>query len=171
MSNPNDPLGLFPEHRNVFVQASATGQNFGGSPPPGSQLTNIIVGVLIGVALLLGWQRFQQGGSVQPDGQRQEQRQSKSDSKTIVFIHELNPQSIDRSLLLREMHDFVAARKMQFRSFDDDLTDEPVPALIAYARTKGIDPPFMVLTDQADHPIKAARFPTTLDEVAKFVGR
>ncbi len=174
MSNPNDPLGLFPvsdpaQTSRYALASGAEQQPF--QPQPPSQFTNIIVGVLIGIALVMGWQRFGNQLSPLPDDQRQEQHQSKVDAKTIVFIHERNPQSIDHSMLLRGMHDFAADRKLQFRALDDDLTDEPVPAVIAFAKSKGIDPPLMVLTDSSDKPIKAAKFPATLDEVAKFVGK
>jgi hypothetical protein len=80
--------------------------------------------------------------------------------KTLIFIHERNPQPIEHDLLLREMPAFCAAHDMQFRVLDDDLEDEPVPTLKAFAKLKGIDPPFVVMTDQEDRPAKVMKWPT-----------
>jgi hypothetical protein len=169
--NPNDPLGLF------------SGDYQSPQPPADrgtkSDFSTLVIGMLIAFALMLGYQRIQQdrGGDRQhqeqiDDGkgdQKQDDKQSKSAGKTLVFIHERNPQPIEHDLLLREMPGFCKTNKLQFRAFDDDMPDDPIPGLIAYAKTQGIDPPFVVLTGADDKPMKASKWPTDIDQLKKFV--
>jgi hypothetical protein len=176
MHNPYDPLGLFTSDDLL------TNRPIGTNPQPGggSDFSTLIIGMLIAFALMLGYQRIQQDR----DGDRQHQeqiddskddqkqsddKQSKSAGKTLVFIHERNPQSIEHDLLLREMPKFCEANKLQFRAYDDDMPDDPIPGLIAYAKTQGVDPPFVVLTGTDDKPKKASKWPSDIDQLKKFI--
>ena len=182
MTNPNDPLGLFsgdyqaPQPPEPVKAADGT-----RSVPATFEVSTLIIGMLIAFALMLGYQRIQQDRS---DGDRQhkeqiddgkgdqkqsDDKQSKSAGKTLVFIHERNPQSIEHDLLLREMPKFCEANKLQFRAYDDDMPDDPIPGLIAYAKTQGVDPPFVVLTGTDDKPKKASKWPSDIDQLKKFI--
>jgi len=145
------------------------------SPPPAplppvasepSRLWNTLALIALVITLaVLVWQRNRPDDTPpepKPDDQEQvdPQPQPKIKGKTLVFIHERNPQAIEHDLLLREMPAFCAAHQMQFRVLDDDLDDEPVPTLKAFAKLKGIDPPFVVMTDQDDRPAKVMKWPT-----------
>lgn len=132
-----------------------------------SRLWNTIALIaLVATLAVLVWQRNRPDDArpqPQPDDQQQVEPQPQPPrikGKTLVFIHERNPQSIEHDLLLREMPAFCAAHNMQFRVLDDDLDDEPVPTLKAFAKLKGIDPPFVVMTDQDDQPARVMKWPT-----------
>ncbi len=121
----------------------------------------VAVVVLLSILGYLLWLRFDEGaGPIPgPDDQEQVEPAPKGEGKTLVFIHERNPQPIEHDLLLREMPSFCAERKLQFRALDDDLSDEPVPDLIAFAKSKGIDSPFVVLTNKEDKPWRVIAWP------------
>jgi hypothetical protein len=181
MSNPNDPLGLFsgdyqaPQPPDPAKAADGT-----RSATATTDWSGIVVGILITIAGILLYNRLE-GDSSNGDRQHREQiddgkgdqkqddKQSKSAGKTLVFIHERNPQPTEHDLLLREMPGFCKTNKLQFRAFDDDMPDDPIPGLIAYAKTQGIDPPFVVLTGADDKPIRASKWPSDIDQLKKFV--
>lgn len=154
----SDPFGIHaPSQRTAPAPAS------GGFP-------QLLLGIMVGAAILLLAQRgcdFDFGF----DGERDDQQQTQPvDGKTLIFLHERNPQSIEHDMLLREMKDFCASVGLDgFRALDDDLTDAPVPQLIQWAQTKGVSPPLVILTNEDDQPFKAASFPSTLDDLKAFV--
>lgn len=140
-------------------------------PSPSSGVGGwVLAGLLAVVLIALTWQKFTpQPGPTPPDDQKREQvepkpptPQPKISGKTLIFIHERNPQSIEHDLLLREMPKYTSDNKLQFRAFDDDDTTEPIPAIIAWAKSKGIDPPFVVVTDQNDKPAKVIAWPSDI---------
>jgi hypothetical protein len=178
--NPNDPLGLFSGDYQAPPEPvkAADGTR---SVPATTDWSGIVVGILIAIAGILLYNRLESDSS-NGDRQHQEQiddgkgdqkqsddKQSKSAGKTLVFIHERNPQSIEHDLLLREMPKFCEANKLQFRAYDDDMPDDPIPGLIAYAKTQGVDPPFVVLTGTDDKPKKASKWPSDIDQLKKFI--
>lgn len=156
-----DPLGLFPESRSP------------APPAPASGLSWAVVGVLLGIALLLGYQRFggdfshgdDGGGKGDQQGQKDDQGHKKFSAQTIIFVHERNPQSIEHDLLLREMPSWCAANNIPggFRALDDDVSDPPVPQLIQFAQTRGVNPPFVVATDSAGKPQRVISWPGSVD--------
>ncbi len=137
---------------------------------PGWQ--TLLVGMLIGAAVLLAYQRFAPDGiPYDREGDRDERVEPATEGKTLIFVHERNPQPIEHDLLLREMKSFCESNGLPggFRALDDDLTDAPVPQLIQYAQTRGVVAPFVVLTDKSDKPVKAASWPANLDELKAFI--
>lgn len=158
--------------RNPFG-LNASEQTAAPSPQSSPGWHSLVVGVLIGAAALLAYQRFAPDGV--PDGDRDREEQVEPapsvSGKTLIFVHERNPQPIEHDLLLREMPSFCESNGLSggFRALDDDLTDAPVPQLIQYAQTRGVVPPFVVLTDKSDKPVKAASWPTSLDELKAFI--
>jgi hypothetical protein len=130
---------------------------------------NLIVVALVVVLLFVVVKRYGVGPTPEPvPDDRQEkvepqpQPAPKVDGKTLVFVHERNPQPIEHDLLLREMPAFCADRKLQFRALDDDLPDDPVPKLLDFAKSKGVESPFVVLTNQADEPVRVIKWPADL---------
>jgi len=140
------------------------------APQPGPRNPSGVGGWLIVavLAVVLGWVYFNQGEDPKPDPKPDDQEQvepspaPKIQGKTLVFVHERNPQPIEHDLLLREMPKFCGDRKLQFRALDDDLTEEPMPALKAFASSKNIDPPFVILTDGNDKPSRVIKWPTDI---------
>lgn len=138
--------------------------------------TKMIAGILVGVAVLLAFQKFAPDFDVNPfdgrDGDQQEEREKepRAAGKTLIFLHERNPQSIEHSLLLREMAEFCKANGLEggFRALDDDDQSEPVPKAIAYAKSQGVSPPCVVLADQDDHGIRAIPW-TNLEGLKAFI--
>jgi hypothetical protein len=156
-----DPFGL-----NATEQAAAP------APQSSPGWHSLAVGVLLGAAALLAFQRFAPDGiPYDREGDQQEQVEPATDGNTLIFVHERNPQPIEHDLLLREMPAFCEANGLSggFRALDDDLTDPPVPQLIQFAQTRGVVPPFVVLTDKSDKPVKAASWPTDLEALKGFI--
>lgn len=168
----SDPLGLFPE-RQATQKSAASGGGGGG-------VGWLVVGLLLGVALLFGYQRFVIPGGDQDDRRdQQDERRDKKDEKekdatpavkgkTLVFIHERNPQPIEHDMLLRQMDDYVKSRGLQYRALDDDMRDEQTVAAIAFGKSKGIDPPLVVLTDMDDKPVRVIKWPATIDGLGEI---
>jgi hypothetical protein len=155
----NDPFGIY---KNEQPRVSSGGG--------GSGAGWLIVGLLLGLLLVLGYQRL-----VPPDGggdrkqDRQDQKEEKRDQpaiagKTLIFVHERNPQSIEHDLLLRQMPDYTKERSLAggFRALDQDMQDEQTKAAIAFAKSKSIDPPFVLMTDQNDVPVRVIRWPDSI---------
>lgn len=155
----NDPIGeLFGD---VASATTPTPQPASASNP----IATAAVLVLLLVLIFAAWQKFGPtpgpNPPPKPDDQEQVEPQPKIVGKTLIFIHERDPQPIEHDLLLREMPDYTAGKKLQFRAFDDDTTDEPVPKVVAFAKSKGIDPPCVVLTDANDKPARAIKWPSS----------
>lgn len=181
MSNrTNDPLGLFSKPTQPTSHQPSTQDQVGTSKSPSDGLgesskldfATLLIGCLIGAAVLLIYQRLgNDRGSNDRDRGQQEQRddgrkdQPATSYKTLIFLHERNPQSIEHDLLLREMPKFCEANKMEFRAFDDDTPDTPIPELLSWSKSKGVEPPLVVITDKDDRPVKAAKWPNGLDEL------
>jgi hypothetical protein len=152
----NDPLGLFGgESKQAAPQ----------QPKP-EKLQYLVYAALIGFivfrAFSAGW--FDFGDRTQPGPQP-----ITVAGKTLVFLHERDPQPIEHSLLLREMPDWCSAKKLQFRAFDDDIPDEPISSLLSWALTKGVTPPLVVLTDKDDKPAKVMSWPESLEKLEAFI--
>jgi hypothetical protein len=130
----------------------------------------LLVGLLIGVAAILLYQRFVPDRFI-PDGGDQEQVEPSVNGHAVVFVHERNPQPIEHDMLLREMPAFCKEHNLSggFLALDDDLLDEPVPSLIQFAQTRGVSPPFVVLVDKNTTPVKAASWPADLDALKAFI--
>jgi hypothetical protein len=149
----DDPLGLF-----------------GGSKPqqqqPQSKLQVLVVVALVGFilyrAFAAGWLDF--GGETD-----KRIKPISVAGKTLVFLHERDPQPIEHDLLLRELPAWCTDKKLQFRAFDDDVPDEPIPSLIAWALAKGVSPPLVILTDKDNRPAKVASWPESLQTLEAFV--
>lgn len=169
----NDPFGIY---RDETLRPTGSGD--GGQASGG--IGWMIVGVLLGFALLIGWQRF---GGEWSDGDRERDQQEERDDrgdrgddkppavkgKTLVFVHERDPQPIEHDLLLRQMDEYVKQRGLDgYRALDDDMTDDQTQTTIAFAKSKGIDPPFVVLTDQNDRPARAIKWPANVDGLAEL---
>lgn len=133
----------------------------------------IVVGLLVGVAAVFAWQRFAPDFGDR-DQDRQEQRDDDRDAtpaskgKTLVFVHERNPQPIEHDLLLRQMDSYTRERGLQYRALDDDLRDDQVAEAIAFAKSKGVESPFVLLTDANDRPAKVIKWPATIDELGEL---
>ncbi len=156
-----DPLGLFPDEPVAPVAAPKPAQN---------RWASLVVGLLVGVAVVLMYQRYSPDW-IQPDGDDSEQVEPNKAGNAIVFVHELNPKPIEHVMLLRELPGFCKANGLEggFLSLDDDLLDKPVPGLIQFAQTRGVSPPFVVLVDKNNKYIKAANFPSDLDDLKAFI--
>lgn len=173
MSNaPADPFGIFDRQPpTVIIQQQ---------PPARDWLSVVLVIALASFLTFVYWQRFdhQRGDDKQDDqqDQRDDKRDDKKDpdpaprivGKTLIFIHERNPQPIEHDLLLREMPAYTAKNGLQFRALDDDMTDEPVPTLLAFAKLKGIDPPCVILTDKNDKPARVIAWPSDVAGLEKL---
>lgn len=124
----------------------------------------LIVGILIGLLGTVAWQNRDRDFRGD-DGQHHET--PIVEGRGIAFVHEHNPLSIEHDLILREMPAWCERRGLPagFRSYDDDLTDEPVPMLIAFAATRGVNPPFAVLVGKDGKPASAISFPASLQEL------
>lgn len=126
----------------------------------------LVVLVLAGVLAFVAWDRNDRAPNPKPDNQEQvepaPQPSPKVVGKTLVFVHERNPQPIEHDLLLREMPKFCGDRKLQFRDLDDDLSEEVVKKLIEFARSKGVESPFVVLTDSNDKPWRVIKWPNDI---------
>jgi H+/gluconate symporter-like permease len=112
-SNPNDPLGLFGGGAARQATPPTTAPVLVVSSPepakPKTDWAGVILGILIGIVAMLAYDRFVIGGQGNRQGDRQDQQQiddrqdkkqdqkeqSKPAGKTLVFIHERNPQSIE----------------------------------------------------------------------------
>jgi hypothetical protein len=136
--------------------------------------STLIVAVLV---IVLGWMYFNRDIQPNPNpvpDDKQEQKDKvepvpKTAGKTLVFIHERNPQPIEHDLLLREMDKWTAERKLQYRALDDDIPDHPVPKLLAFAKSKGIESPFVALTDQANEPVRVIKWPAGIDGLQELI--
>lgn len=180
MNKSNDPLGLFGSREKPsgdigsHEKPSASAVGSGGNPTSKFDFSTLLIGGLLGIAILLVYQRIKNdGGRIDGDRQQQEQRegdssnrqQANSSYRTLIFLHERNPQPIEHDLLLREMPKFCEANKLEFRAFDDDITDQPIPDLLAWAKGKGVEPPLVIITGKDNQPIKSAKWPAGLDEL------
>jgi len=170
-----DPYGIKTPQPQVIVQQS---------PSSGGGVGWLIVGLLLGIALLIGYQRFavpDGGGDREQDKQdqrkddgkkqedkKQEDKKPAFKGKTLVFVHERNPQPIEHDLLLRQMDAYTSERGVSYRALDDDMKDEQTVAAVAFAKSKGIDPPFVVLTDLDDKPARAIRWPASVDGLGEL---
>lgn len=154
---------LFPEDSPKAIGVPYGYQMAKGGNPLGS----IVVIALVCVLAFLLWNKFGDQGSrpdpVPDDKKEQVEPAPKVAGKTLVFIHERNPQPIEHDLLLREMPKFCADRKLEWRALDDDLTDHPVPKCVEFAKSKGIDSPFVILTDADDKPAKVIKWPSGVE--------
>lgn len=170
----NDPFGIYRDETLRPTSPVAGGQVASGQAGDGGGAGWLIVGILLGVALLVGWQRFGgDGDGGKRDRDQQEQRddrkedreqQAKVEGKTLVFVHERDPQSIEHDLLLRQMDGYVKQRGLDgYRALDDDLQDEQTRAAIAFAKSKGIDSPFVLLTDKQNRPASVIKWPAGTD--------
>jgi hypothetical protein len=158
----NDPLGLFDDEQPVAIEASPAS--------PKTPFSIWLLGAaLAGIcALSLGQLAIDRGlfGGSQKDG-GSDVRPAVA-VKTLIFLHERNPQPIEHDLLLREMPTFCADRNIQFRVLDDDVTDEPVPSLLSWAKSKGVLPPLVIATDGSDKPAKAMAWPSSIEKLEAF---
>jgi hypothetical protein len=144
------------------------------STPISGLVGNVIVVVLMVALLFLVISKYGVGPTPQPvpdDKKEQVEPQPKPpepqpapkvEGKTLVFVHERNPQPIEHDLMLREMPKFCSDRKLQYRALDDDLPDDPVPKLLEFAKSKGVESPFVVLTNQSDEPVRVIKWPADL---------
>jgi hypothetical protein len=64
---------------------------------------------------------------------------------------------------------FCGDRKLQFRSLDDDISDAPVPDLLAWAKTKGVSPPLVIATDEQDRPAKVTSWPESIEKLEAWL--
>jgi hypothetical protein len=135
-----------------------------GQGSSGNGFNWILTLLLAGLLAFLVWNKFADKISPNPipdDGRGQVEPVPKGIGKTLIFVHERNPQSIEHDLLLREMPKFCGDRKLQFRALDDDLTEPVVQSLVAFAASKGINgEAFVVLTDQGDKPYRVIKWPS-----------
>lgn len=135
----------------------------------------VVVGLLLGIVLVLGYQRYQRDGFDHNwgDQDRQEEREDgkKLTGKTLIFIHEREGQPIEHDLLLREMPQFCVSHNLTggFRVLDDDITEFPVPQLLEHAKAKGIESPFVALTDASDKTVRVIAWPQDKSGLEKLV--
>lgn len=161
MSNSSDPLGLLGnEEARLETSARTTGN--GG----------LILGLVLGALALFAYQRLAPDFETIPwdrDGQKDEKVQE--DKDLLIFIHERKDAPIYQDLVIRELTPEYQKKLgvNGFRSLDDDLENSPVPELIQYAQTKGVSPPFVILTNTDSRPIKVANFPKDKQELEEFV--
>jgi hypothetical protein len=138
---------------------------------PGGAVGWVVVILLAAILAFLAFDRFGDGRKTSPDDGKNDQEQVEPKpnpsvvGKTLIFVHERNPQPIEHDLLLREMPKFCADRKLQFRALDDDDTTEPVPSIVTWAKSKGVESPFAMLTDANDKPLKVIPWPADLSKL------
>ena len=152
-----DPLGLLDEKS----------QPQSAMPPSAGNASGWMVAILFVIAILMVGNYLQERDFFRKDYHQHDQKQQKTAAKTLVFVHERNPSPIEHDLMLRRVED----AGWPYRSLDDDITDEPVPQLIAYAQTRGISPPFVVATDSADKPMRAIAWPSDFSQLEEFRGQ
>lgn len=158
----SDPLGLFPESKPVQSPSQGGGGGFGWA----------VVGLLLGVALLLGYQRFggdfSHGGD-KDGGDKHEQVQPAKMEGYLIFIHERKTLAADEADMLDIAKDFAAVTSgLEVRSVDDDDGSPGVVAAIDFAKTKGVSPPCLVHKGkQAGDFRNAIAYPHSLDELKK----
>jgi hypothetical protein len=154
-----DPLGLFSQPQPA------------PKPPTTSSLSTIISIALLGLVVFLAYQRFapdffgdkEHQKDEQKDQKRDEKKDEKQDiapkieGKTLIFVHERDPQPIEHDLLLREIPGYTAQKSLQFRVLDDDMPE--AQPLLAFAKLKGIDSPCVILTDRNDKPASVIPWP------------
>lgn len=160
--------------RNPFGLVDNTPQPV-ESPRGDSGWSKAIAGILVGVAALLAFQKYAPDfGNPFDDRDRDQQEEREKEprpaGKTLIFLHERNPQSIEHSLLLREMAEFCKTNGLEggFRALDDDDQSEPVPQIIAYAKSQGVSPPCVVLANKDDQGIRAIPW-TNLEGLKAFI--
>lgn len=154
-----DPLDL------LGGQQQPTTSSSGGGPGW------LVVGLLLGVAVVFMLQHYQPDGGGDKDKDKQEQvepqpkpdPQPQTQGKTVVLIYEQGSPSIEQTLLLRSLQE----SDISYRALDSDITDPPVPQVIAAAKSAGVVPPFVAVTDQNDKPVRfqAWTTATSLDQV------
>lgn len=153
-----------PTLSNPVSPASSVPRNAGGA---GGWVAVALLAIVLAVLL---WDRIGGDGQRVPDDKKQDRQEKvepqppapKIIGKTLIFIHERNPQPIEHDLLLREMPKYTEEKKLAFRAFDDDDTSEPIPAIVAWAKSKNVDPPFVVLTDANDKPARVIAWPSDI---------
>lgn len=153
-----DPYGLFNEPAPAPIPPARPDST-------SSPLSQVAVGVIIAIACLMLWQKYQ--GSDEQKKEEQHHEQRLSGEERIYLIHEKKPQSPEHTLLLREMPAWAEQHKLRWVSLDDDLTDPPVPELIAFAKEKGVLPPFALLAGKK--PIKVIPWPNDLGALDKLI--
>ena len=161
-----DPLGLFPASQPVPAQAPTASGGSGGG------VGWAVVGLLLGIALLLGYQRFGGDFSHRDDddgGDKHEQVQPAKMEGYLIFIHERKTLSADEADMLDVAEDFASVTSgLEMRSVDDDDNSPGVVAAIDFARTKGVSPPCLVHKGkQAGDFRNAIAYPRSLDELKK----
>lgn len=160
-----DPLGLFPASQPAPTQAATTSGGGGG-------LSWAIVGVLFGIALLLGYQRFGGDFSHGDDGGGGDKHEHVQPGKVegyLIFIHERQTLSADEADMVDVAEDFASVTSgLEVRSVDDEDDSPGVVAAIDFAKTKGVVPPCLVHKGkQAGDFRNAVAFPHSLDELKK----
>lgn len=169
-TSKNDPLGLFPD------KAAADQPAVVRDPVPQPKSSNdgmgwIVVGVLLGIALLAGWQRlgwdFSFGGDRDGGG---DVRPVTDKTGYLIFVHERQTLSVDEANMLDVAAEVCAANPgLEFRSVDDDLTDPAVVKLIDFAKSKGVSPPLVVHKAKSGNLLRAAAFPKSKAELEKVL--
>lgn len=144
--------------------------------PSGSNpLSTLALVALVVVFGVLAFNRFSPGPGPKPDDQQGEKQEDKKQvepsviGKTLIFVHERNPQPIEHDLLIRDVEKWIVGRKLSHRVLDVDTPDDPVPKLVAFAKSKGIESPFVVLTNQSDEPVKVIKWPADMSGIEEFV--
>jgi hypothetical protein len=163
-SSDDDPLGLFDDERPRVIESDPA------SPQTPVSAWLVVAGLV--VAAVLSW-KLAIDKSLWGDGSRRKDDQGEVQpalaAKTLIFIHERNPQPIEHDLLLRELPAFCGDSKLQFRSLDDDISDAPVPDLLAWAKTKGVSPPLVIVTDEQDRPAKVTSWPESIEKLEAWL--
>ena len=160
----NDPLGLFPRPAANQPQP----QSGANTAQPGG-LGWLIVGMLLAVALFMGYNRYQdwqQNDDKRGDDQEQVVTEMEG---YLIFVHER------KELSAAELDMFEAATAfangidgLQTRSVDDDDQSQGVRDVIAFAKTKGISPPCLVYKGkQAGEFRNAISYPADLAAMKK----
>lgn len=186
----SDPFGVYADRQSRDETLRPTGNAAGGfGSGDGGGLSWLIVGILLGVVLLIGYQRYVQpdDGDGRGDRDRQDQRddddkredkkqddkkdqQASVKLKTLVFVHERDPQAIEHDLLLRQMDEWCRSRGIDgYRALDDDMQDDQVKAAKAFAESKGVSSPFVLGTDASNKPVRVIKWPASIEGLEELL--
>jgi hypothetical protein len=158
----NDPLGLFPDAPKPAGSSASSGSGGAGWA---------FVGILLGVALMLGYQRF--GGDFSHgdgDGGGDEQVQPIDSAGFLYFIHERQTMDPAEADMLDDAKEWAATiPDMQVLSFDDDDKSQQILDIIAFAATKGVSPPLVVYKPKGGKYRNAIKYPKTVDDLKAVI--
>ncbi len=151
------------------------------APAPSSPRTNdgagggVLLLALI-VALTLGYvlyDRYKHSPSPRPDDQ-QEQKDDASPVSTegyLMLIYERKNPTLEEVAMVDVVRELCQQSKgLEYRTPDKDDPNDKVQEIIAFGKSKGIDPPMVVYKDKQTNKLRnAIKWPTNKGELLKVL--